>query len=536
MARECEDKRLVSIGFRTVQRAFWVTLLLVLAGALGVQAQTVALQDRLVAGGTLRYSIRAVHQLQLDYNRRMVPNQRAEDIQRKYELTGVLAIAVAAAGADGSAQLEARFEELRISQWFWGDDRAEAEQMVAAVLQERLSVTRDAAGNVNLTAAGRILSDRFRPDIQSLEALAMVPLLDVGAELVGPGSRWRRELPPERYRYGGEPAPGTAVKLYEYVGNRPVAERTGALLAVETSMPVAVRQLPAQAETALQLASQGMNLRASGESRLNRLELVEIEQGLVLAARDLGNLSYRVTVRNQIEDLRADIPVPLLTIRFSGDRELRWLGPGDAGLLAAVGTLPPLDELRSGRRAAARPGELSVAEIARELRAQREQMSPEAARRLPDRARAVEERELLHFPVNQPVTTPTAVVRFDRQNSRDGNGAVLVNAREPIVVPLYTVDKLEIENTQLVYQAWLRTEDVAGQAYLEMLCVFDGLGEFFSRGLPQALTGSHDWVRVETLFFLERGQKPSRVQLNLVVNGRGQVWIDDIRLVSRPLR
>jgi hypothetical protein len=74
-----------------------------------------------------------------------------------------------------------------------------------------------------------------------------------------------------------------------------------------------------------------------------------------------------------------------------------------------------------------------------------------------------------------------------------------------------------------------------GQAYLEMMCHFPGKGEFFSRGLMNPLTGTTDWMTIETPFLLKMGENPDNVKLNLVVNGTGTVWIDDIRLLKGPL-
>ncbi len=36
-------------------------------------------------------------------------------------------------------------------------------------------------------------------------------------------------------------------------------------------------------------------------------------------------------------------------------------------------------------------------------------------------------------------------------------------------------------------------------------------------------------------FFLQAGQKPDLIRLNLVVAGKGRVWIDDVRLLRQPL-
>jgi hypothetical protein len=68
-----------------------------------------------------------------------------------------------------------------------------------------------------------------------------------------------------------------------------------------------------------------------------------------------------------------------------------------------------------------------------------------------------------------------------------------------------------------------------------MWCYFPGKGEFFSRGLQTALTGSSDWTTQETFFFLKKGENPDNVKLNLVINGKGTAWIDDIHLLKGPL-
>ncbi len=509
------------------------TLLFLLAAALAAQAQTTALRDRLVAGTELRYALHVQHHLQVDYSRRLGYPIRGQDVNRKYEVAGVVAVQVVEAQADGSVRLEARFEELRLDKWLWGDDRAAAEQMIQALRRQRMTVTRDAAGTVSLTSAERIPFDAFRPDIQNLESLAALPLLDLGAEEVAPGVRWRRSIPPGRYRYQGESAPGTATGTYEYLGTRTLANRLCALLLSQTSVPLTTVQLPGQAEAAAQLARQGMSLRSSGEARGDRLEVVEIEDGLLVGLHERASVFFRVTVRNELDDPQAKIPIPLMSYRFTAEREARWLGGEESGLAAALAGFGSLEELRGGAPASA--GGPSLGEIARELRVQREG-SPEVVRPAPAPRAPTEERELRHFPVNQMVPTTIEMVFFDPRQSKDGGGSLVVNAREPVVVPLYAVTDLDIENAQLVYQAWLQAENLAGQAYLEMWCVFDRVGEFFSRGVAQAITGTRTWVRVETPFFLEKGQKPSRVQLNLVVNGHGRVWIDDIRLLSRPLR
>jgi hypothetical protein len=76
---------------------------------------------------------------------------------------------------------------------------------------------------------------------------------------------------------------------------------------------------------------------------------------------------------------------------------------------------------------------------------------------------------------------------------------------------------------------------VEGRVFLEMWCHFLGKGEFFSRGLQSPLTGTTNWITEETSFLLRKGENPDTVRLNLVIDGKGTAWIDDIRLLKSPL-
>ncbi len=144
--------------------------------------------------------------------------------------------------------------------------------------------------------------------------------------------------------------------------------------------------------------------------------------------------------------------------------------------------------------------------------------------------------ELRKYPIDnlEGVITQTGI-QIDKQFSQDGNGSLRVTATEPTVVRLFEVGDLDVENARLIYQAKLRTEGVQGKVYLEMWCHFPGKGEFFSRGLQTPLTGTTDWVTEETPFFLKKGENPDNVKLNLVIEGQGVVWIDDIKLLKAPL-
>jgi hypothetical protein len=121
-------------------------------------------------------------------------------------------------------------------------------------------------------------------------------------------------------------------------------------------------------------------------------------------------------------------------------------------------------------------------------------------------------------------------VAMDAAVTSDGGGAARIEATGPVRVRVAELDLPPVEDTRLTYRARLRSEGLEGRAYLEMWCAFPGQGEYFSRALHDPLTGSVEWVTQETSFFLEAGQRPSHVRLNLVIEGRGTVWLDDVTL------
>ncbi len=151
-------------------------------------------------------------------------------------------------------------------------------------------------------------------------------------------------------------------------------------------------------------------------------------------------------------------------------------------------------------------------------------------------AGAVEEVELKRFPIESlgEVITRDGV-KLDKAATVDGNGSLELTARHPTTFRLFETGDLDVEQAVLIYRAKMKTRKVKGDAYLEMWCHFPGGGQFFSRGLQYSLSGTNHWLTVETKFLLREGENPDNIRLNVVVNGSGKVWIDDIRLVKAPL-
>jgi hypothetical protein len=115
-------------------------------------------------------------------------------------------------------------------------------------------------------------------------------------------------------------------------------------------------------------------------------------------------------------------------------------------------------------------------------------------------------------------------------------GGWRIDVSGPRTVHLFEIPDPSIEQCMLVYRARMRSESLAGKAYLEMWCRFPGQGEFFSKGLNQTVRGTTGWAAYETPFYLKKGQRPDLLKLNLVLEGAGTVWIKDVEVLQTPLK
>lgn len=143
--------------------------------------------------------------------------------------------------------------------------------------------------------------------------------------------------------------------------------------------------------------------------------------------------------------------------------------------------------------------------------------------------------ELAHFDLNslEGVLTESNVA-VDSAVSSDGTAALKITAPGPTTVRLFELGDVDVENAKIVYRAMLRSRKLSGKAYLEMWVHFKDGGEYFSRGLDRTITGTTNWMTMEIMFILEKGQNPDNVKLNLVIEGKGTVWIDDIVILKGP--
>ncbi len=125
-------------------------------------------------------------------------------------------------------------------------------------------------------------------------------------------------------------------------------------------------------------------------------------------------------------------------------------------------------------------------------------------------------------------------IQTDSKVKTEGKGSVRITTKHPTTVCLGEVTGLEIENAKLIYKAKVKSE-LDGVAFLEMWAHVGG-GQYFSKGMNDPIKGKSDWKSIQTPFMFQKGQKPDKVVLNLVINGKGTVWVDDVVLSKAPLK
>lgn len=111
----------------------------------------------------------------------------------------------------------------------------------------------------------------------------------------------------------------------------------------------------------------------------------------------------------------------------------------------------------------------------------------------------------------------------------------LIDSQAKQTVRLFELTVPEVDQCRLTYRAKLMSQGLSGRAYLEMWCRLPGRGEFFSRGLDQAVSGTVDWAAYEAPFHLKKGQRADLVKLSLVIDGVGRVGVRDVKVIKTPL-
>jgi hypothetical protein len=130
-------------------------------------------------------------------------------------------------------------------------------------------------------------------------------------------------------------------------------------------------------------------------------------------------------------------------------------------------------------------------------------------------------------------STTSPLIETDPTVKIQGDASLKITVLWPTTVHLAEVSGPDIDDAKLVYSAQVKSA-IHGTTYLEMWAHVDG-GQYFSRGMNDTVAETSDWTTIRTPFLFQQGQKPDKLTLNLVINGTGTVWIDDIVLSREPL-
>ncbi len=104
-------------------------------------------------------------------------------------------------------------------------------------------------------------------------------------------------------------------------------------------------------------------------------------------------------------------------------------------------------------------------------------------------------------------------------------------------IGVFTLENPGVTRYTYALRGQVRYQDVAGQGYLEMLSHFPE-GAYFSRTLDsrgplKSLSGSSEWRSVVLPFYnKEGGPHPRKLEVSLVLPGRGTVFLGPLRLVQ----
>jgi hypothetical protein len=127
-------------------------------------------------------------------------------------------------------------------------------------------------------------------------------------------------------------------------------------------------------------------------------------------------------------------------------------------------------------------------------------------------------------------------IESDAQVKAEGTSSIKITTKWPTTVFLKEISGPKIENAKLMYAAKVKAQlEPGGTAFLELWAHVGG-GQYFSRGMNDAVTGTSNWKTIQTPFLFQKGQNPDKLTLNLVINGKGTVWVDDIALSTQPLK
>jgi hypothetical protein len=143
--------------------------------------------------------------------------------------------------------------------------------------------------------------------------------------------------------------------------------------------------------------------------------------------------------------------------------------------------------------------------------------------------------EVARFPLSDGAIPPGADAAFDSGVSQDGGGSLRVQTSQGGRLRLYRLDDLGLVQGEVVFTGFLRSRGLGGRAVMELWCRPAEGDAAFVRGYGSAVTGDAEWTPQEVRFSNPAlCRNPVSIELNVLIEGAGTVWIDNLRLWSVP--
>ena len=131
-------------------------------------------------------------------------------------------------------------------------------------------------------------------------------------------------------------------------------------------------------------------------------------------------------------------------------------------------------------------------------------------------------------------------LKLDDEVSYDGLGSIRVDSKDTTTAYIFVLYDIPVKRAKLTWEAYCKSEDLKGKAFLEMgVQISKKYRKELESYLHQSkdfLRGTTNWQKIKVEFLVLENLKVDVVQLNLIIEGEGTVWIDQVRLTVLPIR
>ncbi|HSJ01418.1 MAG TPA: hypothetical protein VK956_03155, partial [Verrucomicrobium sp.] len=126
-------------------------------------------------------------------------------------------------------------------------------------------------------------------------------------------------------------------------------------------------------------------------------------------------------------------------------------------------------------------------------------------------------------------------VKVDTSETTDGDGSLKVTAAHGAVVTVGELGWPGLNASEALWcEAQLKCADAPGGAYLEIWCDLADGSRVSTKAKDLAVRDTAGWLAVRVPVVVKRPVEIRGIKVNLVIEGPGTAWVDDIRFLALP--